>query len=246
MPGETDETIEETVDFLKIVMDYYPDSFKKKLSFLISINYAQALPGTPLYEYARENGYVGKNMDEEEQYLIRISDKDAYDNDHFINYTKQPLLKVYSWRHLINWKIWRVHVKKNLNIQISKPKIILGIFIQIFNRFFKTNIKSELEKTLSQYKENKDGSYYFNFATKVRLIDGLRLLLPWNKYTYPFICILIAYKESMNLKWFFKLIFEHLIWNFKKFDKKDLPNLSLRKIVNITDNDDTLELRKGR
>ena len=54
MPGETDETIEETVDFLKIVMNYYPDSFKKKLSFLISINYAQALPGTPLYEYARE------------------------------------------------------------------------------------------------------------------------------------------------------------------------------------------------
>ena len=70
--------------------------------------------------------------------------------------------------------------------------------------------------------------------------------MPWNKYTYPFICILIAYKESMNLKWFFKLIFEHLIWNFKKFDKKDLPNLSLRKIVNISDNDDSLELRKGR
>jgi radical SAM superfamily enzyme YgiQ (UPF0313 family) len=246
MPGETDETIEETVDFLKIVMDYYPDSFKKKLSFLISINYAQALPGTPLYEYAREKGYVGKNMEEEEDYLIRISDKDAYDNDHFINYTKQPLLKVYSWRHLINWKIWRIHVKKNLNIEISKTKIIYGILIQIFNKFFKTKINSELQTKLSQHQEHKEGNFYFNFQTKVRLIDGLRLLLPWNKYTYPFICILIAYKESMNFKWFFKLIAEHLIWNFKKFDKKDLPSLSLRKIVNISDKDDTLELRKGR
>ena len=50
----------------------------------------------------------------------------------------------------------------------------------------------------------------------------------------------------MNFKWFFKLIAEHLIWNFKRFNKKDLPNLSLRKIVNISDKDDTLELRKGR
>ena len=54
MPGETDVTIEETIDFLKEVMKYYPDSYKNQLSFLVSINYAQALPGTPLYEYARE------------------------------------------------------------------------------------------------------------------------------------------------------------------------------------------------
>ena len=43
-----------------------------------------------------KNKFVGENMNEEEEYLIRISDKDAYDNEHFINYTKQPLLKVYS------------------------------------------------------------------------------------------------------------------------------------------------------
>ena len=44
MPGETDVTIEETIDFLKEVMKYYPDSYKKKISFLVSINYAQSLP----------------------------------------------------------------------------------------------------------------------------------------------------------------------------------------------------------
>ena len=48
------------------------------------------------------------------------------------------------------------------------------------------------------------------------MIDGLRLLFPWNKFTYPFLCLLIAYKEFMNLKVVFKLIIEHLIWNFKK------------------------------
>ena len=248
MPGETDVTIEETIDFLKEVMKYYPDSYKNQLSFLISINYAQALPGTPLYEFARENKFVGQNMNEEEEYLIRISDKDAYDNEHFINYTKQPLLKVYSWRHRINWKIFREHAKINLKLNLPKYKIILGLGSMIINRIFKTKLNSTLEKEMGKFKSDKVAKIdeYFNFATQVRLVDGLRLLLPWNKFTYPFLCLLIAYKESMNIKWFFKLIIEHLIWNFKKFDKKDLPSLSLRKIVNISDEDDTLELRKGR
>ena len=47
MPGETDETIEETIDFLLRTMPYYPDLFRNKVTFLCSINYAQALPGTP-------------------------------------------------------------------------------------------------------------------------------------------------------------------------------------------------------
>ena len=72
------------------------------------------------------------------------------------------------------------------------------------------------------------------------------MLLPWNKYTYPLICLIVAYKESKNIKWFFKLIIEHLIWSTKKFNAKDLPKQTLRKIVNIKDVDDTLELRKGR
>ena len=47
----------------------------------------------------------------EEKYLDFISDKDAYSNEHFINYT-QPLLKVLSWRYKINWNLWRAHAKK--------------------------------------------------------------------------------------------------------------------------------------
>ena len=98
MPGETDETIDETIDFLIKTMPYYPDYCKHKVDYLLSINYAQALPGTPLYEYAREHGFIGKDLDSEEAYLLKISDTDAYDSDHFVNYTQQPLLKVLSWR----------------------------------------------------------------------------------------------------------------------------------------------------
>ena len=42
------------------------------------------------------------------------------------------------------------------------------------------------------------------------------------------------------------MIFEHIIWSFKKFDSSNLPKDTLRKIVNIKDKDETLELRKGR
>ena len=253
MPGETDKTIDETIDFMKVVMKYYPDSFKKQYDFITSINYAQALPGTPLYEYARENGFIGENIDDEEDYLINISDKDAYEIDHFINYTKQPLLKVYSWRHKIKWILWRKHAQENLKLKISKLTIFKGIITMLINKVFKINLNSSFNKELEKYlyKINpEDGANYFNFGERVRAIEGLRLLLPWNKFTYPFLCVLIAYHETKNLNGFLKLIFEHITWSlkwsFKDFNKVELPEVTLRKIVKIPDTDESLELRKGR
>ena len=250
MPGETDKTINETVDFLINVMDYYPRPFRNKIDFLVSTNYAQSLPGTPLYEYSREHGFIGKNIDDEEKYLLSISDKDAYDNDHFINFTKQPLLKVFSWRHLINWKTWRVYAKKYLKLNIPKHKIVYGIICMVLNKKFKLKLNSTLEKELSKFIDNDFENKNYNFQKEARIVEGLRLLFPWNKYTYPFLALIIAYKESQNIKWYFKLIFEHILWSIKmtlKSNRKlNLPEISLRKVVNITDNDETVELRKGR
>lgn len=257
MPGETDKTINETIDFMKTAMKYYPDNFKRQYDFLTSINYAQALPGTPLYEYARENGYIGDkdSIDDEERYLINISDKDAYSVEHFINYTKQPLLKVYSWRYKIKWDLWLVHAKNNLKINIPKVTVFFGIIVMIINKLFSLKIKSKFERDLETYvyianEKEKSRNTYFNFGETVRLVEGIRLLVPWNKYTYPFLCILIAWKETKKVNWFFKLIIEHILWSikwsFKDFNKVVLPEKTLRKIVKITDTDDSLELRKGR
>ncbi|MDB9978950.1 B12-binding domain-containing radical SAM protein [Candidatus Pelagibacter sp.] len=254
MPGETDKTIDETLSFMKTVMKYYPDGFKKQYDFITSINYAQALPGTPLFEYARENGFIGDgSMEAEEEYLINISDKDAYEIDHFINYTQQPLLKVYSWRHKIKWDLWKAHAKENLKLNVSKITVIFGLLTMAVNRLFRLKIKSKLEGELSKYMyviDEKNGANFFNFGDKVRMVEGLRLLLPWNKYTYPFLCILIAYHETKNIKWFFKLIIEHIVWSvkwsFKDFNKVKLPEETLRKLVKIHDTDHTFELRKGR
>ncbi len=246
MPGETDKTIDETIDFMMKTMPYYSDVFRKQLSLVFSVNYAQALPGTPLYEWAREHKYVGKDIDSEEAYLIKISDTDAYDNDHFLNYTQQPLLKVLGWRTKIYWKAFRWHATNNLNIKLTKIQILKGLISVIINKIFKTKINSSLKKTLDSCYTGIHKDQYYNNSDYSYLQYGLKLLLPWNKWTYPFISILVAYKEAKNAKWFFKLIFDHIIWSFNVFKKFDLPKDTLRKIVQIRDTDQSLEIRKGR
>jgi radical SAM superfamily enzyme YgiQ (UPF0313 family) len=95
MPGETRETVHETAEFMKRVTG--PVAVPPHLS----INYTQALPGTPVYEYARQKGLIGPTLDDEEKYLIQISDTNAGDDTKFLNYTDQPMLEVITWRPTI-------------------------------------------------------------------------------------------------------------------------------------------------
>ena len=102
---------------------------------------------------------------------------------------------------------------------------------------------------------------------------GLKLLLPWNKFTYPFIAVLIAFREARGLArykrraltltsgntsadinkvsrkttgWFFKLIFDHIYWSLNVFKKINLPKETLRKIVKIKDAGESLKIRQAR
>lgn len=250
MPGETDETINETIDFILKVMPYYPEALRKKTQMIVNPLYAQALPGTPLYEYAREHGFIGKDVKSEEDYLLKISDTDAYDDKHFINYTQQPLLKVLSWRVKIHWIAFREHAKLNLKISISKLAILLSLLIIFVNKIFKLNLNSPLKRafekcesglkdklTTARGKTHFDNYAFFNY--------GLKLLIPWNKFTYPFILVALALKETRRRK-NFKLIFEYIKWSLSVFKKINLPKETLREVINIEDDDETLELRKGR
>jgi radical SAM superfamily enzyme YgiQ (UPF0313 family) len=248
MPGETDETINETIDFLIKTMPYYPDPFRKHIDYLLSVNYAQSLPGTPLYEYARDNGFIGKDIDSEEKYLLDISDKDAYDNDHYINFSHQPLLKVYTWRHMINWKVWRHYALNYLNFNFKKHQIIWGILCFYFNKKLNLKLNSSLLKAFSNFENQNQNidTHDYNFAKSIRIVEMFKLLLPWNNLTYPLLCIVVAWKESQNLNWFFKLLFDHIKWSMKKNDLSKLPDITLRKITSISDLDQTVELRKGR
>lgn len=97
MPGECPETIQETIEFCKYVQTLNENQNPNDLS----ANYAQALPGTPLYEFARHNKLIGQSQDDEEAYLLAISDRDAHDETTTINFTSYPSLVTRGWRALV-------------------------------------------------------------------------------------------------------------------------------------------------
>jgi len=103
MPGEDSKTIAETTEFLKAVTQ---DCYQTPRS-LMSLNYIQALPGTAVYEYARHKGLIGKSLQDEEAYLITISDIDAADDTKMPNYTDYDNLTLRSWRRRIVMDVMR-------------------------------------------------------------------------------------------------------------------------------------------
>ncbi|PIW26442.1 MAG: radical SAM protein [Rhodospirillales bacterium CG15_BIG_FIL_POST_REV_8_21_14_020_66_15] len=108
MPGETPETIRETADFAKFGLSISPSQCPTDLS----INYAQALPGTPLYEFARHQGLIGAGVDGEEAYLLRISDTNAHDESNTLNFTPYPTLLCQAWRPMIQLETFMAYQKK--------------------------------------------------------------------------------------------------------------------------------------
>jgi radical SAM superfamily enzyme YgiQ (UPF0313 family) len=129
MPGEDNSTIAETIDFVCYAATLSPE----RSPFSMSINYAQALPGTPLYERAREMGLIGHSIEEEEQYLLHISDKDASDPRFFVNYTDMPTLIVMSWQQQILLVAMSAYIKKFGKILYMNQLLKSGIFGSYIN-----------------------------------------------------------------------------------------------------------------
>ena len=261
MPGETDETVLETTEFLKTVSPSVSMHMGLPGSSQ-SINYAQALPGTPLYEYAREHGYIGNNIDDEEQYLIKISDTDAYESDHFINYTQQPLLKVWTWPHIMGSDTNASYLVSVHGITFSFAEImsdlLFGVLLKTFGQRImnwvgiQSTLKRRLSTVLSE-KTGKDTTGYFNLRGSLAL--SLFLNPTVRKYAYPLLAIGVAIQNGDSPLHSLRMITEHLVWSIKSRLRSlpDLPERSLRKTVTIKpqegakpENDMMIPLRTGR
>lgn len=94
MPGEDHKTIAETTDFIKKITEFLPEPPRRRMSF----TYIQALPGTPVYEYARDRGLIGKTLEDEEKYLLKISDVNTADDTKFLNFTNSDYFTVQTWK----------------------------------------------------------------------------------------------------------------------------------------------------
>lgn len=115
MPGESNDTVTESIQFARHIYTRVPWLSPSDCS----VNYAQALPGTPLYEYGRRSGRIGSSLLDEEGYLLRISDSNAADTDVTVNHTDAATLDWYSWRpRVINAVAWAYIRKYGLDAYI--------------------------------------------------------------------------------------------------------------------------------
>lgn len=108
MPGEDSTTIEETSDFVS----YFVQLSRNNSPSSLSINFAQALPGTPLYETGRCQGVIGQTLDDEERYLMMISGRDARDGETYINLTDYPKLVLEKWHFKIQNSARHAYIQK--------------------------------------------------------------------------------------------------------------------------------------
>lgn len=117
MPGETDETIDETIDNLAKVI---PDDID--MPYEAVINYFQAVPGTPGYEYARGIGLIGPSVDEEEKYLESLYEVNANDIRHYLNFTDYHKEEVVYWKHYIFLELIVAYIQKHGLLKTLKHK----------------------------------------------------------------------------------------------------------------------------
>lgn len=253
MPGENDATIGENIDFLKKVFPYMLLWRDRPPSEGISTNFAQALPGTPLYEYARERGLIGNTLDDEESYLLKVSDINAGDTGHYLNFTDQPLLKALTWRVRMLSEMDAYWLQQKGLDYLPIWRILSYYLSRLQGIFWKKKQEDNMKQAPNFLKDS--GYFYisrnFNFA--------LFLLNPVTKPFFNYFLLAGAIGRELikgkSLAYVLKLIGKHIQWKieniFRKSSSNTAPTQSLRKTISITsqknnDEDQMVPLRKGR
>lgn len=198
MPGETDQTIDETTRFvIKLIPKLHLDGVCP--SSQIYIKLAMALPGTPLYEYLRSNGRIGSSIDEEEKYLIYISDTQAYSQKHYINSSDFPLLKCFVWESMLRSKIDAFYLMEIQKIKLSVAEIFLLITKKFFD-YLKINFGNKKIKDVLDSKPNYFAPLHCHPLTSKLSIPLIIIGTALRAYEFPF---------SKRLL----MIFDHAIWS---------------------------------
>jgi radical SAM superfamily enzyme YgiQ (UPF0313 family) len=193
MPGETPGTIKETIEFAKYAMTLSSNQNPNDLS----INYAQALPGTPLYEFGRHRDLIGPGLEGEEAYLLRISDKDAHDEISTLNFTDYPKLVCDTWRPRITIEANFAYVKK-FGIDQYMEKLLND------TRYFKripqdtgyfANPKRLVDTSVMTDVINKRDDDYHEFRRSEKQLPKFSLLVRQRKFGLAIICYpILAYR----------------------------------------------------
>ena len=130
MPGESPETIKETIAFLKGVTVDLPNPPYTRLS----MNRLEALPGTPVYEYAKVLGLIGRTPEAEEKYLLHISDTSGGDIVKQMNFTDYPEFIVQSWKRLIWLEVMHHWLISHPGRHLPLPTMLWKNAMRLFNK----------------------------------------------------------------------------------------------------------------
>lgn len=195
MPGESYETVKETTDFTKRITEYLPREP------LMGINALVVLPGAPVYEYARHKGLLGKTLTDEENYLLRVSDRGGT-SQRQLNLTDYPYFIVQGWIRCICWAFHYNYYKRNEYPRVSTRNLLWAV----------------LQIALKRRKKDKSFS---------RSIYCNPLFYHLRYFTSPIYIMWINFKEDKML--FLRRCLELMTWPFKK--KKFTKYISLRNFL---------------
>ena len=266
MPGETPETIKETFDFTKWACTL--NSLQNPNS--ISINYAQALPGTPLYEFGRMRGLIGNTLDDEEDYLLDVSDKNASGTLDTLNFTNYPKMICDTWQPLIQIETNYAYIKK-FGLKHYK-KVVLG-HAEYFKKKEGVNpYFQEPQRTMeriaqdsvsvsfesdSAYRDIKEGKFpsLWSLIVKNRW-KQITIFHPIFSYRVrkflTLICLLRIYKQRGGarafacLKEYFRFYFNRVTGKMKSQEKYESLRKTTDSLITIQDDPGMVELRRGR
>lgn len=131
MPGETKETIVESAEFVASLRYMIGKDWNASRPFM-----AMAIPGTALYEYCQQIGVIGKTLDEEEDYLIRVSE---HKNTHILNYvnkTNSSIKEIHFWKYLYPYASKKEYVKLIIKSDQSLKNRLLEVYNQCIKKTF--------------------------------------------------------------------------------------------------------------
>jgi radical SAM superfamily enzyme YgiQ (UPF0313 family) len=149
MPGETRETVIESTQFNASLRHLLEMDWNMSNPFL-----AMAIPGTPLYEYCQQIGVIGKTLEEEEDYLIRMSEHGVTPILNYLNKTNSSNKEVHYWKYLYVYAGKKAYV----DLIIKNNKSIKNMLLQIYERCIKGSFNDlivDFHKRKESYKNKK-------------------------------------------------------------------------------------------
>jgi hypothetical protein len=212
----------------------------------MSTNRLEALPGTPVYEYAKVLGLIGRTPEEEEKYLLYISDTDGGQYGKQLNFTDYPDFIVQSWPRLIWMENMHHWYKKH-------PKVLVSLLTTLWLSFLRLSglkrVSNEawgtayMKKNLKDSSKGRDLIESFvdkDFNARRDELEESRIRLRYHPSLYGFMrrsivlerIVMDFFSKDITKKLWFEKIVELLVYYVKGPKKEKFNNYkSMRGII---------------